>query len=45
MAMVLAAATMPCRASGFTAASAKSRVWMAMPSGAIPIMGWMVGRT
>ena len=34
-AMVLAAATMPARASGLTAASAKSRVWMAMPVGAM----------
>ena len=44
-AMVLAAASMPARASGFTAASANSRVWMAMPVGAMPIMGWMVGMT
>src|SRR5215468_7367227 len=44
-AIVLAAASMPCRASGLTAASANSRVWMAIPTGAMPIMGWMAGST
>src|SRR5689334_8514124 len=44
-AMVFAAATMPARASGFTAASANSRVWIAMPVGAIATMGWMAGIT
>src|SRR3990167_4286429 len=34
MAMVLAAATMPARAMGLTAASANSRVWMGSPLGA-----------
>ena len=43
--MVLAAATMPARASGFTAASANSRVWIAMPVGAMATMGWMAGIT
>jgi hypothetical protein len=41
--MVLAAATMPARARGFTAASANSRVWMAMPVGAMATIGWMAG--
>jgi hypothetical protein len=43
MAMALAPATSPARARGVTAARAKSRVWMAVPSGATWIQGWIVG--
>ena len=45
MAMVLAAASRPARARGLTAASANSRLWMAVPRGAMATMGWMVGIT
>ena len=45
IAIALAAASMPSRASGCTAAAAKSRVWMAVPTGAMPIIGWIVGST
>ena len=42
--MVFAAASIAVRAIGATAASANSRVWIAMPVGAIPTIGWIVGR-
>src|SRR5688572_27763780 len=45
MAMILAAFSMPSRASGFTAASAKAREWIGVPSGAICTIGWMAGIT
>ena len=45
MAIVLAAASMPARASGLAAAAANSRVWIAMPVGAMAIIGWMAGTT
>src|SRR6185503_14435707 len=44
-AMVLAAASIPACASGWTAASTKSRVWIAIPVGAMATIGWIVGRT
>ena len=39
MAIVLAAASMPASASGLTAASTKSRVWIAIPVGAMATIG------
>src|SRR5262249_33755216 len=45
IAMVFAAATSPWRASGLTAASANSRLWIGVPSGAMPIIGWIAGMT
>src|SRR3989442_929984 len=45
MAMTLAAASRPSRASGLTAAASKAREWMGVPSGAILTSGWMVGTT
>src|SRR3989442_14168394 len=43
MASVLAAASIPARAIGWTAAAANSRVWIAIPVGAIATIGWMAG--
>ena len=45
MAMVFAAASMPACARGLTAASTKSREWIAIPVGAMATIGWIVGST